>query len=84
VQYGYTTNLDGKDSPMTGNNPNADTIAVTRIDPRTVEMVNKKAGKVTLTQRNVLAADGKTRTVTATGTDAQGQKVHNVVVFERQ
>jgi hypothetical protein len=34
--------------------------------------------------RNVVAADGKTRTVTTTGTDAQGQKVNNVSVFEKQ
>jgi hypothetical protein len=32
----------------------------------------------------VVAADGKTRTVTTTGTDAQGQKVNNVGVFEKQ
>ncbi len=78
VQYGYTTNLDGKDSPVTGNNPNADTVAVRRIDAHTLESVSKKGGKVTITQRNVLSADGKSRTVTTTGTDAQGQKVNNV------
>jgi hypothetical protein len=82
-QYSYTTNLDGTDSPMTGNNPNADTIAVKRIDSNTLEVVNKKGGKVTTTQRNVVSADGKTRTVTTTGTDAQGQKVNNVAVFEK-
>ena len=84
TQYGYTTNLDGKDSPMTGNNPNADTLMVKRIDARTLESVSKKGGKVTITQRNVLSADGRMRTVTTTGTDAQGQKVNNVAVFERQ
>jgi hypothetical protein len=84
VEYSYTTNLDGKDSPVTGNNPIADTVAVRRIDARTLELVNKKGGKVTTTQRNVLSADGKTRTVTTTGTDAKGQKVNNVAVFERQ
>ena len=83
-QYSYTTNLDGADSPITGNNPNADTIAVKRIDATTLETVNKKGGKVTTTQRNVVAADGKTRTVTTTGIDAQGQKVNNVGVFEKQ
>ena len=82
-QYSYTTNLDGTDSPMTGNNPNADTIAVKRIDANTLEPVNKKGGKVTTTQRNVVSADGKTRTVTTTGTDGQGQKVNNVAVFEK-
>jgi hypothetical protein len=84
AQYSYTTNLDGKDAPVTGNNPNADMMAVRRIDARTLEIVSKKNGKVTITQRNVVAADGKTRTVTTTGTDGQGQKVNNVGLFERQ
>jgi len=84
TEYSYTTNLDGKDSPVTGNNPNADMLAVRRIGARTLESVSKKGGKVTITQRNVLSADGKTRTVTTTGTDTQGQKVNNVAVFERQ
>jgi hypothetical protein len=83
-QYSYTTNLDGKDTAMTGNNPNADMVAVKRIDTHTLEMVNKKGGKTTTTQRNVVAKDGKTRTVTTTGVDAQGQKVNNVAVFEKQ
>ena len=83
VQYSYTTNLDGKESKVIGNNPNADTIDTRRIGPRTLEAVSKKGGKVTITQRNTLSADGKTRTVTTTGTDALGQKVHNVAVFEK-
>ena len=83
-QYSYTTNLDGTDAPVTGNNPNADMIAVKRIDARTLEHVSKKGGKPTTTQRNVVSADGKTRTVTTTGTDAQGRKVNNVAVFEKQ
>jgi hypothetical protein len=83
-QWSYTTNLDGKDAPVTGNNPNADMQAVKRIDANTLESVNKKGGKVTTTQRNVVSADGKTRTVTTTGTDGQGQKVNNVAVFEKQ
>jgi hypothetical protein len=83
-QWSYTSGLDGKDTPVTGNNPNADMIAVKRIDANTLEMVNKKGGKVTTTQRNVVAADGKTRTVTTTGTNAQGQTVNNVTVFEKQ
>ena len=83
-QWSYTSNLDGKESPITGNNPNSDTVAVKRIDARTLESVNKKGGKVTTTQRNVVAADGKTRTVTTTGTNPQGQKISNVAVYEKQ
>ena len=84
VEYGYTTASTARDVPVTGNNPNADTLAVRRIDARTLETVSKKGGKVTITQRNVLSADGKTRTVTTTGIDATGQKVHNVAVFEKR
>jgi hypothetical protein len=70
--------------PITGNNPNADMIAVKRIDATTLESINKKGGKVTTTQRNVVSADGRTRTVTTTGMDGQGQKVNNVAVFTKQ
>ena len=83
-EYSYTTNLDGADSKITGNNPNADTIAVKRIDARTLETVNKRNGKETIRQRNVVSADGKTRTVTTTGTDPQGRKTTNVAVYEKQ
>ena len=83
-QWSYTSNLDGKDAPISGNNPNADTVAAKRLDANTLEIVNKKSGKVTATQKNVVAADGKTRTVTTTGTDAKGQKVNNVAVYEKQ
>ena len=79
-----TTNYDGKDSPITGNNPEGDTVARTRIDARTVRSVTKKGGKVTLTQTSVVAPDGKTRTVTTTGVNAAGQKVNNVAVYEKQ
>lgn len=83
-EFSFTTNLDGQDVPVTGTNMNADMVAVRRIDANTIEMVNKKGGKATTTQRNVVAADGKSRTVTTTGTDGQGQKVNNVTVFEKQ
>ena len=83
-EWSYTAAFDGKDSPVTGNNPNADAIAVTRINATTLESINKKGGKTTTTQRNVVAADGKTRTVTTTGTDGQGKAVNNTAVFEKQ
>jgi hypothetical protein len=83
-EWSYSTMLDGKDSPITGNNPSADTIAAKRTDAHTIESVSKKGGKVTITARIVASADGRTRTNTQTGTNAQGQQVNNVLVFERQ
>jgi hypothetical protein len=37
-----------------------------------------------LTSRITISADGKTRTNTQTGTDAQGKPVNNTTVFERK
>ncbi len=80
----YTANYDGKDTPVTGNNPDADTIARTRTGPNTVTMTSKKGGKVTITQTSTVSSDGKTRTVTTTGVNASGQVVNNVAVYEKQ
>ena len=80
----FTANYDGKDSPVTGSNPDADTVARTRIDPTTVQTVSKKGGKVTTTQTSAVSSDGKTRTVTTKGVNAKGEQVSNVAVYERQ
>ena len=82
--YEFAANYDGKDSPVTGNNPELDTVARTRINANTVQTIAKKGGKVTTTQSSVVSSDGKTRTVTTKGTSASGQKVDNVAVYERQ
>jgi hypothetical protein len=80
----YTGNYDGKDNPITGNNPDADMIARTRINATTIQTVSKKAGKVTTTSTQVISSDGKTRTITTKGTNGQGQTVNNVGVYEKQ
>ena len=67
----FTANYDGKDSKVTGNNPDADTVARTRVDANTVQTVSKKSGKVTTTQTSEVSADGKTRTVTTKGVNAR-------------
>lgn len=79
-----TATYDGKEYPVTGTSPYGDTVARTRIDARTLQTVYKKGGKVTVTQTSVVAPDGKTRTVTSSGVNAAGQKLHNVVVYEKQ
>ncbi|MEO5740339.1 MAG: hypothetical protein ABIS29_07075 [Vicinamibacterales bacterium] len=79
-----TANFDGKDSPVTGDSPYGDMTAFTRIDANTTRMVSKKAGKVTVTQTIVVSADGKTRTTTTKGTNAMGQPVDTVAVYEKQ
>jgi len=80
----FTANDDGKDVPFVGNNPDADTVARTRVDANTVQTVSKKAGKVVATQQPTVSADGKTRAVTTKGVNAAGKTVNSVAVYERQ
>ncbi|MEO8677894.1 MAG: hypothetical protein ABI665_02535 [Vicinamibacterales bacterium] len=75
--------FDGKDHPVTGN-PNADTQAYTKVDARHYTVVAKKGGKVTVTTKVELAADGKSRTATQAGTDAQGKPVNNMIWYDKQ
>jgi hypothetical protein len=42
------------------------------------------AGKVMLSGKIVVAADGKSRTVTASGTNAKGEKVTQMAVYDKQ
>jgi len=79
----YTAKYDGKDYPLTGV-PNADTVALKRIDARTTESTLKKADQVVMTVTSVVSKNGKTRTSTFKGKDAQGQDVNNVVVYDKQ
>lgn len=79
----YTAQYDGKDYPMTGSQ-NVDTVALKRIDARTLERTDKKGDQVVGTLTRVVSEDGKTMTVTLKGTNAQGQAVHNVTVWEKQ
>ena len=79
----YTANFVGKGYPLTGSQV-PDTVSLKRIDARTTDRTDKKGGKVAQTLRRVVSQDGKTMTVTVKGTNAQGQKVNNVVVFDKQ
>jgi hypothetical protein len=79
----WSGKLDGKDYPVTGD-PNSDTRAYRRVDDRTLEVTVKKGGKVTVTTRTVVSADGKSRTSTVTGTAPNGKKFKNVAVFDKQ
>ena len=44
----------------------------------------KKGDKVVMTVTSKVSKDGKTRTSTFVGKDAQGRDVHNVVVYDKQ
>jgi len=79
----WTGKFDGKDYPVTGD-PTSDTRAYKQINDHTLELTGKKDGKVTITGKIAVSADGKTRTVTVSGTDPSGKKVQIKSVYDRQ
>jgi hypothetical protein len=83
IHYTFTAKYDGKDYPVTGD-PNRDMVSYKRIDDSTYDATSKKGGKVTTTTHIVISKDGKTRTLTVTGTNAQGQKVNHTQVYDKQ
>jgi hypothetical protein len=79
----WTGKFDGKDYPVTGD-PGSDARSYKKVDDRTLELTVKKGGKVTVTGRIAVAADGKSRTVTTSGTDSKGAKVSGTAVYDKQ
>jgi hypothetical protein len=79
----YVSKFDGKDVAWEGN-PDADMASPKKIDDNTYENTWKKGGKATMTAKVVVSADGKTLTVTQSGTNAKGQAVANTAVYAKQ
>ena len=79
----WTGKFDGKDYPLMGD-PSADMRSYKVVDDHTMELTNKKSGKVTATGKIVISADGKSRTVTVTGMDPSGKKVHYSAMYDKQ
>jgi hypothetical protein len=79
----WTGKFDGKDYPVTGD-PDSDARSYKPVNDHTLDLTVKKGGKVTVTGKIVISADGKTRTVTTSGTDPQGKKFTSSAVYEKQ
>jgi hypothetical protein len=79
----WTGKFDGKDYALTGD-PGNDMRSYKVIDDHTLLTVSKKGGKEVVSARIVVSADGKTRTVTASGTDASGAKNTSTTVYDKQ
>ena len=83
IKTQYTAKFDGKDYPVTGN-ADYDAVVLKRVDRQTMQFTRKKGGKVVQTGTITVSMNGKTRTVTADGTNAKGDHVHNVVVYDKK
>lgn len=82
MKWGYTSARDGKDVPVTGN-PAYDTANVTQHSPTDGTIVYQKGGKTVMTLKTSVSKDGKSLTVTSTGTNAKGEAVHNVAHYNK-
>ena len=80
VHNEWTGKFDGKDYPVTGD-PNTDTRSYTRSSKHSLSMTVKKGGKVIVTGKVTVAADGKSRTVVTMGAEPA---MNNDLVYDKQ
>jgi hypothetical protein len=74
---------DGKAYPEKGNLP-WNSAAYKVVNDRTNDISAMKDGKMVWTGRITVAADGKSRTVTQNGTDANGKKFNGRAVYDKE
>ena len=79
----WTGKFDGKDYAVTGD-PKSDMRSYTKIDDHKLKFTVKKDGKTTIIGRIVVAADGKSRMVTAHGADEQGKMSKEKAAYDKQ
>ena len=80
VHHEWTGKFDNKPYPVTGD-PTSDTRSYRKINKHTLAFTGKKDGKVSVTGRVTVTANGRTRTVTTT---AAGSKVSNRAVYDKE
>lgn len=83
VKHEWTGKFDGADYPVTGD-PASDARSYKKVNDRTLEFTAKKGGQVVTKGKVEVSPDGTTRTVTATGMNAQGKKVKSIAVYDKQ
>jgi hypothetical protein len=74
--------FDGKAYPVKGNLP-YNSVAYRVVNDRTNDITAMKNGKIGWSGRITVSADGKSRTVTINGTDAQGKKFKGKAVYDK-
>ena len=79
---GYVANYDTLEYAVTGS-PDADTIALKRVAPRSAEATLMHAGKVIATASRVISEDGDILTITYQGVQL-GSQVDYIAVYDKQ
>lgn len=81
TKWGYTA-APGAEATIDGMENS--TVIEKRVGERTVEHTWNMGGPAKMTGRGVLSKNGKTMTYTIKGTNAKGEAVHNVEIYEKQ
>jgi hypothetical protein len=79
----FSAKLDGTDAPVSGISY-ADTVSTKRSSPTHFVATLKNGGAAAMTVHIVVAADGKSRTVTYSGKNEKGEAEHDVVFYDKQ
>lgn len=83
IHHQWIGKFDGKDYPVIGD-PNEVSRSYTKIDDHTLGLNIKRRGTATASGRIVVAPDGKSRTVTMTGTDPAGKTFQSITLYDKQ
>ena len=81
--HGDHVHVRGKDYEYTGALDANSARAFTRVDDHHYSYSTKVNGAITTTSRVAVTPDGKRRTITTTGRDAQGRVIRNFSVWNR-
>jgi len=79
----WTGKFDGKYYAVTGD-PTSNTRSYRRINSRTLALTGKQGGKITVSGRIAVSANGRSRTVTNTVTDPKGKRMTIRAVYDKE
>ena len=78
----WTGMFNGTDYTVTGD-PDSDTRSYNKVDDHNLNFWQKKGGKVTVSGKISVAADGKSRTVTTMSKNKKGKMVRTTAVYDK-
>ncbi len=78
----FTAGYDGREYPVTGSS-RYDRVSLKQINANVVEQTFRLKGEVTVRATRTISADGNQMTIIATGTNPDGKKFRNVLVYNR-
>ncbi|MGB7547744.1 MAG: hypothetical protein WBM14_08340 [Terracidiphilus sp.] len=85
INTSYIANYDGTPAGVTGKGAPYDNFSIKQVDANTFNYEAKSiTGKYLASGRIVISSDGKTMTLTATGTDADGNAMKLTLVYDKQ